>query len=487
MERLSSKTHAKRVFPEKILQFGEGNFLRGFADWQIQVLNEKKGFNGSAVVVQPRGSSKIERLNRQDGLYTLYLEGLKEGVPVKEHTVIDSISRGINLHSDYEEFIKLAGQKELRFIISNATEAGMAFDSDDKLEDRPQKGFTGKLASFLYHRYQAFQGDERYGCILLPCELVENNGGKLKDIILQYADAWNLNEGFKNWIENANVFCSTLVDRIVPGFPKDSLEEKTKELGYEDELLVTGEHYHLWAIEGPSWLKDELPVEGSGLNLVITGDITPYRTRKVRILNGSHTAMTPLALLSGLETVEETVAHPEAGLFIRELIEKEILPTLEGDRKELKLYAEEVLNRFANPYIKHYVKSISLNSVSKFSARNLPSLLDYTKEEGKLPARIVFSLSCLLYLYKEMDVEDSSDVIEIFQLEWSRFEEKQIGMDQLSVNLLKEQRLWGRDLTEITGLKEAVAEYLREIEETGIKKALQRVNGKPVLAKGEAE
>ncbi|WP_336989664.1 tagaturonate reductase [Bacillus infantis] len=487
MERLSSKTHAKRIFPERVLQFGEGNFLRGFADWQIQILNEKKGFNGSAVVVQPRGSSKIERLNRQDGLYTLYLEGLKEGVPVKEHMVIDSISRGINLQTDYEEFIRLAGQKELRFIISNATEAGMVFDPDDRLEDRPQKGFTGKLAGFLYHRYLAFKGDEKYGCIILPCELVEENGGKLKGIILQYADSWNLSEDFKSWIDHANVFCSTLVDRIVPGFPKDSLEEKTEELGYEDELLVTGEHYHLWAIEGPSWLKDELPAEGTGLNLVITDDITPFRTRKVRILNGAHTAMTPLALLSGLETVEESVKHPEVGLFIKKLIEEEILPALDGDRKELEQYAEEVMNRFANPYIKHYLKSISLNSVSKFSARNLPALLDYIKEEGKLPAKIVFSLCCLLYLYKKMDVEDSSTVLEILQSEWRSFEKKQIGIEQLSANFLKEQKLWGRDLTGIAGLKEAVAGYLREIEETGIEKALQRVIDKPVLARGELE
>jgi tagaturonate reductase len=487
MERLSSKTHPKRIFPEKILQFGEGNFLRGFADWQIKILNDKKEFNGSVVVVQPRGSNKIERLNRQDGLYTLYLEGLKEGVPVKEHMVIDSISRGINLHSDYEEFINLAGQKELRFIISNATEAGMVFDADDKLEDRPQKGFTGKLASFLYHRYLAFEGDEKYGCILLPCELVENNGGKLKEIVLQYADAWNLKEDFKNWIDKANVFCSTLVDRIVPGFPKDSIEKKTEELGYEDELLLTGEHYHLWAIEGPSWLKDELPVEGTGLNLVIANDISQYRARKVRILNGAHTAMTPLAILSGLETVEESVGHPEAGLFIKELIEEEILPTLEGDPKELKLYAEEVMNRFANPYIKHYVKSISLNSISKFSARNLPVLLDYTKREGELPVRIVFSLSCLLYLYKEMEVEDSSKVLEIFETAWGGFGEKKIGIEQLSGYLLKEEKLWGKDLTDVPGLKEAVAEYLTEIEEKGVKKALQHVMGAPALARGKIE
>ena len=479
-----------RHYPERILQFGEGNFLRGFVDWQVQVLNEKTDFNGSVVVVQPRGSEKIERLNRQDGLFTLYLQGIKDGKPVNEHRVINSISRGINLQTDYQDYIELAGKEELRFIVSNTTEAGIAFNPEDKLEDRPQKSFPGKLTAFLYYRFQAFSGDNQRGCIIIPCELIENNGEKLKEIVLQYAKEWNLGQEFTDWAENANTFCSSLVDRIVPGFPEDTMDEKTAELGYKDDLLVVGEQYHLWAIQGPEWLKKELPVSGTGLNTLIVDDLAPFRTRKVRILNGAHTAMTAVGYLYGLNTVEEAVNDPEVGQFIRGLISDEIIPTLEGPKEELTTYANEVLSRFANPYIKHYLMSISLNSISKFQARNLPALLDYVNKYNALPKRMVFALSSLIYFYRgkrgqeDIALQDSPEVMEYFKTLWEQFDNSESDFGELSKKVLSEQTLWGMDLAEVPNLSEGVSENLQSIHKNGIALALKELMDTAIFQEG---
>lgn len=479
-----------RHYPERILQFGEGNFLRGFVDWQVQVLNEKTDFNGSVVVVQPRGSEKIERLNRQDGLFTLYLQGIKDGKPVNEHRVINSISRGINLQTDYQDYIELAGKEELRFIVSNTTEAGIAFNPEDKLEDRPQKSFPGKLTAFLYYRFQAFSGDKQRGCIIIPCELIENNGEKLKEIVLQYAKEWNLGQEFTDWAENANTFCSSLVDRIVPGFPEDTMDEKTAELGYKDDLLVVGEQYHLWAIQGPEWLKKELPVSGTGLNTLIVDDLAPFRTRKVRILNGAHTAMTAVGYLYGLDTVEEAVNDPEVGQFIRGLISDEIIPTLEGPKEELTTYANEVLSRFANPYIKHYLMSISLNSISKFQARNLPALLDYVNKYNALPKRMVFALSSLIYFYRgkrgqeDIALQDSPEVMEYFKTLWEQFDNSESDFGELSKKVLSEQTLWGMDLAEVPNLSEGVSENLQSIHKNGIALALKELMDTAIFQEG---
>ncbi|MFJ5715842.1 tagaturonate reductase [Neobacillus sp. NPDC093127] len=476
MQLLNKKVYKNfKTYPEKVLQFGEGNFLRAFVDWQIQVLNEETDFNGSVVVVQPRGSEKIERLNNQDGLFTLFLQGIKEDQPVKEQLVVDTISRGINLYADYDEYVKLAGQAELRFIVSNTTEAGIVFDPEDRFEDRPQKSFPGKLTAFIYHRFNSFKGDEEKGCIIIPCELIENNGGMLKEVVLQYAEHWNLGEAFINWLKSANTFCSSLVDRIVPGYPKDSSDEIQKELGYEDQLMVVGEHYYLWAIEGPDWLNDELPFTAAGLKgTLIVDDLTKFRTRKVRILNGAHTAMTPVAYLSGLNTVEESVNHSLTGKFIKDLIYEEIIPTLDDPHDELMVYAGEVLDRFKNPYIKHYLMSISLNSISKFKTRDLPILVEFVNKFGAFPERLVFSFSSLLYFYKgkrggeEIKLDDHSKVLDLFASLWEKYERQQLGLKELAVEILADSVLWGEDLTDIPGLTDMVAAHLDRIETDGI-------------------
>ncbi|PLS07315.1 tagaturonate reductase [Neobacillus cucumis] len=483
MQKLNRTNYKEyNTYPEKILQFGEGNFLRGFVDWQVQVLNEKTDFNGSVVVVQPRGSDKIERLNRQDGLFTLYLQGLKGGIPVNEHRIIDSISRGIDLFTNYQDYLKLAASDELRFIISNTTEAGIVFDPFDRLEDRPQKSFPGKLTAFLYQRFLAFDGDINHGCIIIPCELIENNGGVLKEVVLKYAEHWNLDSEFIHWIHQANTFCSSLVDRIVPGYPTDSVKEKTAEIGFEDELMVVGEQYHLWVIEGPESLKQELPLNGTGLNTLIVDDLTPFRTRKVKILNGAHTAMTPVAYLSGLDTVEEAVNDFEVGSFIREMISEEIVPTLEGDLEELTLYAEDVLNRFANPFIKHYLMSISLNSISKFNTRNLPALLDYVAKKDTLPKRMVFTLSSLIYFYRgkrgeeSIHLQDQPETIQFFQTVWQQYEDHLIGAKDLIEKVLSEQKLWEMNLASIPGLVDALCTNLLQIEQMGVRNALNELS-----------
>ncbi|KQL41791.1 altronate oxidoreductase [Bacillus sp. FJAT-25509] len=479
MQKLNRKNYKEfRIYPEKILQFGEGNFLRAFVDWQVQILNEKTDFNGSVVIVQPRGSGKIERLNRQDGLFTLYLQGIRDGYPVNEHMVIDSINRGINLFNDYQAFKELSEKKELRFIISNTTEAGIAYDPTDKLTDQPQKSFPGKLTAFLFHRFKAFSGDPKRGCIIIPCELIEYNGTILKELVLKYAQNWNLGSEFINWIEQANTFCSSLVDRIVPGFPSDTYSEKTEVLGYQDELMVVGEQYHLWVIEGPESIKHELPFDGTGLNTLIVKDLSPFRTRKVRILNGAHTAMTPIAYLSGLEIVEDAVSDKEVGSFIRELIIEEIIPTLEGNTADHENYAEEVLTRFANPFIRHYLMSISLNSTSKFITRNLPTLIEYIEKTNVLPPRMVFALSCLIYFYRgkrgeeNISLQDQTETLEFFKTTWEMYENKKIDLNMLAEKVLSEKKIWEMNLNTISNLKDTVTKHLSLIEQFGVRNAL---------------
>ncbi|KIL52138.1 tagaturonate reductase [Jeotgalibacillus soli] len=479
MKTLSKDIYQQyKQYPEKILQFGEGNFLRAFVDWQIEVLNKKTSFNGSVVIVQPRGSEKIHRLNKQNGLYTLYQQGVKDGKEVNEHNVINSISRGIDIFANYEDYIDLAGKEELRFIVSNTTEAGIAFDPSDRLEDRPQKSFPGKLSAFLYYRFKKFNGDTSKGCIIIPCELIEENGKRLKEIVLQYADLWEVESEFVDWIHQANTFCCSLVDRIVPGFPKNSIDEITKELGYMDQLVVVGEQYHLWVIQGPKWIKNELPVEGAGLNTFFVDDLTPYRTRKVKILNGAHTSMAAVSYLYGLNTVGETVNHEIVGTFIKELIEEEIIPTIAMSSEELTLYAAEVLDRFRNPYIHHYLMSIALNGVSKFKTRNLPSLLEYVDVKGKLPTKLVFTLSALIAFYKgkrgeeEINLEDHPVVLSVLKDRWENCDGTREGYSQLSFSVLGDEELWGTDLNLIAGLTDTVADYLERIEKNGMKAAL---------------
>ncbi|EHS57720.1 tagaturonate reductase [Paenibacillus sp. Aloe-11] len=471
-------------YPERVLQFGEGNFLRAFVDWQFDKMNKQAEWKTGVVIVQPQPGGMVEKLNEQEGLYTVILEGIKDGQAMKEHTVVECVARGLNPYtSDFAEYEALSQKPELRFVVSNTTEAGIAYVPEDRLEDRPQKSFPGKLAALLYKRFQFFGGDQSKGLVIIPCELIDRNGDALKEIVLKYADQWGLGAAFTAWLKEANTFCNSLVDRIVPGYPRDRIHEIQAELGYKDDLVVVGEQYHLWVIEGPQWLKEELPAHLAGLNVLIVDDMAPYRTRKVRILNGAHTALTPVSYLYGLDTVGQAVEHDVMGAFIQSLIREEIIPTLDSPEAELNLYADAVIERFRNPYVNHYVMSIALNSVSKFKTRNLPSLLQYVKQHKALPAKMVFSLASLLVFYRgdrngePIALADESEVLGAFGELWSRYDGTLAGAKQLTEQVLGKQTWWGQDLNQIEGLAEQTANHVYEMTSRGIKETLESLTG----------
>lgn len=469
----------KKSYTEKVLQIGEGNFLRAFVDWIIYEMNKETDFNGSVIVTQPLKNGLIDKLNKQNGLYTLYLNGIKNGAVVSEHAIIDVISRGINPYNEFDQYLEVANNPALRFIISNTTEAGIAFDENDQLEDKPQNSFPGKLTFLLYHRYKNFNGDTTKGFVIIPCELIDKNGEKLKEIILKYANLWNLEDGFVDWINKANTFCNSLVDRIVPGYPKEKMEEITKELGYIDDLVVEGEQFHLWVIEGPQWVKDEFPADKAGLNVLFVDDLTPYRTRKVRILNGAHTSMVPVSYLYGKDTVREAVEDPVVGKFIQDAVFEEIIPTLELSKKELQDFAQAVMDRFKNPFIKHYLMSISLNSMSKFRTRVLPSILQYQNINNALPNRLVFSLAALIAFYKgerdgvRIDLKDDEDILALYQNLWAGYDGTRQSLEKIVEKVLGYEKNWEMDLNKIDGLHQQTTDYLEMILEKGMKEAVK--------------
>lgn len=470
-----------KKYPERIIQFGEGNFLRAFVDWQVNEMNKKADFNSSVVIVQPLAGGLIDKINEQDGLYTLYLQGVKDGKPIKIHEVINSVSRGLNPYENYDEYLKLAENPEMRFIVSNTTEAGIAFDEKDKLDDKCPSSYPAKLTALLYRRFKFFKGNKEKGFIIIPCELIDRNGEKLEKIIFKYIELWNLDSDFTAWVKEANTFCCSLVDRIVPGYPRDTIEEVHKELGYEDNLVDVGEYFHLWVIEGPACIGKELPFEKAGLNVKIVDDVTPYRTRKVRILNGAHTSLVPVAYLYGLNTVGEAVEDKVMGRYLHETVYDEIIPTLDLPEDELKYFASAVLERFTNPFVKHYLMSIALNSMSKFETRDLPSLLEYRKRKGVLPKKLVFSLAALIEFYKgkrgneDIKLADDDEVLSLYCDLWSKCDKTDNGYKKLVSSVLGYDKNWKMDLNKVEGLTDAVTENLIKIEKQGIAEALKSV------------
>lgn len=389
---------------EKIIQFGEGGFLRGFCDWIIQLTNEATDFNASVVVVQPIAQGTCAMLEKQNCVYTHMMRGMKNGVPTVEKKIIDVISRTVEPYKDFESYLKLAENPTFRFVISNTTESGICFSAEDKPENAPNVTFPAKVTLLLHRRYTL----GLKGFIFLPCELIDKNGSTLRQYILDYAKLWNLGDAFAQWVEKENIFCNTLVDRIVTGYPRG----ESIDLGYEDNMLDTSELFHLWVIEGPACVGDEFPISKTGLNIILTDDMTPYRTRKVRILNGSHTSMIPYAMLEGIETVGDCMANENMYNFLRGCVYEEIIPTLDLPVDELLDYADNVLERFRNPYIRHLCSSICLNSVSKFKVRVLPSILEYIRRKNQLPKRLIFSFAKLIEFYKNGTPNDDPAVIE---------------------------------------------------------------------------
>lgn len=435
---------------EKIIQFGTGNFLRGFADYFVDKLNRENLYDGKVVIVSPTDSKQVEIINSQQGRYNLYLRGIENGKEICERTEINTISRAINPYADFDSFLALAENPDFRFIVSNTTEAGIVFSAEDKFTDKPAKSFPAKLTQLLYERFKTGLN----GFVILACELIDDNANQLKKCVLKYADLWQLGDGFCDWVKEKNDFCNTLVDRIVTGYPKEEAQQLCKAIGYEDKLLDTAEPYHLWVIEGN--YENELPLHEAGLNVIWTDDVKAYKKMKVRILNGSHTSLVFPSMLCGSETVKNSLDDELLNRFLNVCLYDYILPSL-GDTEENRQFADAVLERFANPYIKHMWKSISLNSVSKFTARVLPTIIDYAEQNNTLPKPLVFSLACLIEYYKTNEVQDDK---------WAAEYIKNHSVKDILLNT----KLWNGDLSDML---EMADESMSRIHNDGIREAIK--------------
>ncbi len=469
--------------PVKVLQFGEGNFLRGFVDEMIDIANEKGVFNGNVAIVKAIPFGSLDAFHEQECQYTLSLRGLDKGVPKVVNRRITSIADAVGAYEDYETYAAYAKEESLKFVISNTTEAGIVFDETDLFEAKPPKTFPGKLTKLLYERYLYFKGDTDKGLIIIPCELIENNGGTLRQCVLSYAKLWKLGEEFLRWLEQACSFCSTLVDRIVTGNPKEEAEQFWQEAGYQDKLLDTGELFALWVIESERDISEEFPLPKVGLPVIFTDNQKPYRERKVRILNGAHTSFVLASYLAGNDMVLESMQDPLIREFMRWTVFEEIIPTLTLPKEELIAFANSVMERFENPYIKHALLSISLNSVSKWKARCLPSFKDYIALFGKLPTHLTFSLAALMSFYRSTErtsdgligyrkgevytILDDAAVLDFFA------EASKLNNHAFAKAFLSKGCFFGEDMTQYKGLVEAVAGYLDAITDFGMRKAIE--------------
>jgi tagaturonate reductase len=469
--------------PVKILQIGEGNFLRGFFDWMIHECLKQGLFQGSLIVTQPRpsGRVKIEQLHRQDGIYTLVIRGLENGKLVERREKISVFSSVLDPYSDWQGFLAIAEIPDLEIVVSNTTEAGLVYQQAEWNPEKPIESFPGKLTHFLYKRYLHFSGAPDKGLIMLPCELLERNGDELKTCVLRYARDWGLPEDFIKWIDKHNRFLNSLVDRIVTGYPNGEADRWFSEWGYNDALLNTAEPFHFWAIEGEPDLDRIIPLQQAGLNVKWVTDLKPFQMRKVRILNGAHTLMAPIGLLFGFRLVREVMEHPELGKFVRETVEREIIPSLPLDREEMKRYAKSVFERFANPYIAHRLSDISMNSISKFKLRLLPSLESALSGQGKLPEGIVRALAGLIRFYQvrkvgrdyigtsltgqDYVVRDDQAVLEFFHALSSSFINQKISEREWIVRILINECLWGKDLTQMNGLVGRILQNLAQMKQ----------------------
>ena len=476
MERLNRKTAPQaKTYTEKIIQFGEGNFLRAFIEWIIWKTNQKTDFDASVVIVQPIEKGMVDMLNEQDCLYHLNLQGLDKGQSVDSVDMIDVVSRGLNPYREFEEFLKLAEQPQMRFVISNTTEAGIAFDPNCKLDDKPALSYPGKLTQLLYHRYEYFKGDMTKGFIIFPCELIFENGKHLKECIRQYIDLWNLGEGFSNWFENACGVYSTLVDRIVPGYPRDTAAQLCERVGYQDNMLDKAEIFHLWVIEAPKEIAAEFPADKAGLNVLFVPSEAPYHERKVTLLNGPHTVLSPVGYLSGLNTVKECCEDPLIGKFVHKVMYEELLPTLNLPENELLQFAGDVMERFRNPFVKHFVTSIMLNSFPKFRTRDLPGIKTYLERKGELPAGLVLGLAAICTYYKggkrgedEIVPNDDPKIVQLLKDLWATDDVRKVAEGVLGAEFI-----WDEDLNAIPGLTRLLTKALALIQMEGMRAAVQ--------------
>lgn len=489
---LNKWTAPKSVAPERIIQFGEGNFLRAFVDWIIWNMNAKTNFNGSVVVVQPIDKGMVEWLNGQDCLYHVNLQGRLNGEAVNSLERIDVISRALNPYSQNAAFMALAEQPDIRFVISNTTEAGITFDPACKFTDAPASAYPGKLVQLLYRRYKTFNGDPKKGLILMPCELIFLNGHHLKECIYQYIELWKEDlgvdyEGFKEWFTKYNYVCATLVDRIVPGFPRKDIAEIQEKVGYNDNLVVQAEIFHLWVIEKPEnmsieELRAEFPAEKAGLHVLIAESEKPYHERKVTLLNGPHTVLSPVAYLSGINIVRDACNDPVIGKYIHKVQFEELMETLNLPMDELRQFASDVLERFNNPYVDHQVTSIMLNSFPKFETRDLPGLKVYLERKGTLPKGLVLGLAAIITYYKggtradgaPIQPNDAQEIMDLLAQLWATGDTRRVAEGVLGATdiIWKESK---QNLNEIPGLTDMVEGFLNDIQAKGMVETVKSI------------
>lgn len=482
MEIISKKLFAKPERPVRIMQFGEGNFLRAFIEWIIQDLNDKGAINSSVAVVQPMPFGRVKELSEQDGLYTLRLEGIDKGKTVKSSRVIDVIGDCVNPFTQYEHFLSYGESEDLQVIISNTTEAGIAVDPTDTDFSVCPKSFPGKLLALLKRRYDHFKGDMSKGLAIIPCELIDNNGDELYRCLTELAEINKMDEKFIKWMQTANHFTSTLVDRIVPGYPRNEIEEIQKETGYIDNNVVKGEIFHLWVLKKEPVVQKYLPADSTGLNVIFADSIKPYKQRKVKILNGSHTAMVPVAYLCGIDTVGESVNDPVIGKYVHDFIFDEVNPTIDLPQDQMIDFANSVIERYKNPFIRHELMSIALNSTTKFRTRLLPTLEDYIRIKGELPKHLLFSFAAIVEFHKgvrgeeKIALKDDPEYLEYWAKLWAEFDGDYVA---LAKKALGWKAAWEIDMNELhPEITATVAKYLEDMDKNGMKAAVDRfVNG----------
>ncbi|KQN60835.1 altronate oxidoreductase [Serratia sp. Leaf51] len=479
MQRLNRRDFPGRQHPDKIIQFGEGNFLRAFVDWQIDLLNEHTDLDAGIVVIRPIDTDFPPSLSTQDGLYTTIISGLNEqGETVRDTRIIRSVNREINIYHQFDEYLALARDPNIRFVFSNTTEAGISYVESDRLEDAPPASFPAKLTRLLFERFTHFSGAADKGWVLLPCELIDYNGEALQELVLRYAQRWALPAAFTQWLENSNTFCSTLVDRIVTGYPRSEVESLQQELGYQDSFFDSAEHFYLFVIQGPKSLAQELRLDKLPLNIRLVDDIKPYKERKVAILNGAHTALVPVAFLSGLNTVGESMNDAQISRFVELAIAEEISPVLDLPQDELTSFAQAVLSRFRNPFIQHQLLSIALNGMTKYRTRILPQLLASQEKNQILPPRLTFALAALLAFYRGeregeiYPLQDDAHWLSLFSQLWSSVRNGELSLGGLVETVLADEEHWGRDLNTVPGLTAKVTGQLQAIEDRGMRDAL---------------
>ena len=484
LEQLGYDGYLLKDAPEKVLQFGEGNFLRAFVNYWFDVSNEKAGWNGKCVLVQPIAPGLAGLINDQEGLYTLYLRGRENGEKVDRKRLISSVSRCLNPYEkgDFDAMMEVAVSDELEYVVSNTTEAGIVYDGACRLTDAPASSFPGKLTQVLYKRWQAGKG----GLVILSCELIDNNGKELLKCVNQYVDQWGLEDGFRKYVNEDCTFCSTLVDRIVPGRVKDPAEAARMEAenGYHDELIDVGEIFGVWNIEGPDWLEEKLPFKKAGLNCPVVPDVTPYKKRKVRILNGAHTGFVLGAYLAGFDIVRDCMQDDTVRGFMNKMLHEEVIPTLPLDKKDLEDFASAVQDRFNNPFVDHELMSISLNSTSKWRARNMPSFLEYVEKTGQLPACLTMSFAAYIAFFSSgVQALDGKGLVcrrpkgndyvcsdDRWALEFY-YDHRDDSPEELVRAVMTNERMWGQDLTQVAGFEAAVISGLKLIREQGAKAA----------------